>query len=107
MTRTSSFKLSIFACLIRGPNGAKGLLEASILGNSSRAYVPRQFGLKGLLKYWNDMFFPDRNDFDNEEPTGDRLLSVRIAMRRAQSFSTRGDLPIMLHPQAGPSTPPK
>ncbi|KAJ7892364.1 hypothetical protein B0H14DRAFT_2560408 [Mycena olivaceomarginata] len=51
---------------------------------------------EALLKYWNNVFFPDRIDSDDEESPGTVLPSARIATRHVLSSATREDLPAVL-----------
>ncbi|KAJ7867692.1 hypothetical protein B0H14DRAFT_2572689 [Mycena olivaceomarginata] len=72
---------------------------------------------EGLLKYWK-VLFPDCSDFNNEEPTGDRLAEsedcneacaiFRNAWGSAHHASpTDQSTPRRLRDQAGPLTPPR
>ncbi|KAJ7737583.1 hypothetical protein B0H14DRAFT_3168309 [Mycena olivaceomarginata] len=66
--------------------------------NSSRAYAP-------ILKQWNNVFFPDRNDFDHEEPTGDRLAEREDRNEARAIFRNAWGSAHHASPTAGPSTP--
>ncbi|KAJ7306730.1 hypothetical protein DFH08DRAFT_1054375 [Mycena albidolilacea] len=59
---------------------------------------------EGLLKYWN-VFFPDRNDFDNEELTGDRLAEREDRNEARAIFRNAWGSACHASPTAGPSTP--
>ncbi|KAJ7333424.1 hypothetical protein DFH08DRAFT_1083820 [Mycena albidolilacea] len=63
------------------------------LSNSSRAYAPRQIGLKGCSSIGTTCSSPTATTSITRSRQEIGLLSVRIAMRRVRSFAMRGDLP--------------
>ncbi|KAJ7851309.1 hypothetical protein B0H14DRAFT_3137439 [Mycena olivaceomarginata] len=60
---------------------------------------------EGLLKQWNNVFFPDRNDFDHEEPTGYRLAEREDRNEARAIFRNAWGSAHYASPTAGPSTP--
>ncbi|KAJ7711791.1 hypothetical protein B0H14DRAFT_3902443 [Mycena olivaceomarginata] len=60
---------------------------------------------EGLLKQWNNVFFPDRNDFDHEEPTGYRLAEREDRNEARAIFRNAWGSAHHASPTAGPSTP--